>query len=118
METADAVTIGAGHRGLVSAAVLAEAGWDVLVLKAGDKVGGAVSSGDRHGWVLDEFSSCHPLAIASPVLNELHLGECGLRWSHAPGPLARLDDPLTPWARRSTPIQQSRRGCSPSAMRP
>jgi phytoene dehydrogenase-like protein len=96
MERVDAVVVGAGHHGLVSAAILADAGWDVLVLEAGDKVGGAVSSVNRGGWVLDEFSSCHPLAIASPVLNELRLGECGLRWSHAPRPVVHLSDPDDP----------------------
>lgn len=32
-DNADAVVIGAGHNGLVAAAMLADAGWDVMVSK-------------------------------------------------------------------------------------
>lgn len=38
----DAVIIGGGHHGLVAATVLADAGWDVCLLEATDRVGGAV----------------------------------------------------------------------------
>jgi phytoene dehydrogenase-like protein len=31
-DSADAVVIGAGHNGLVAAAMLADAGWDMVVL--------------------------------------------------------------------------------------
>ena len=43
-ETVDAVVIGAGHNGLVAANMLADAGWDVVVLEGTDHVGGAVRS--------------------------------------------------------------------------
>lgn len=82
-ETVDAVVIGGGHHGLVSAAALADAGWDVLVVERRPVVGGAVSSVVRDGWVMDEFSACYPLALASPVLRRLRLEEHGLRWARA-----------------------------------
>lgn len=83
--TADAVIIGAGHHGLVSAALLADAGWDVVVLEGRSKPGGAVGSTVIDGFVVDEFSSCYPLGKASPVLKSLGLEEHGLEWvDHRP----------------------------------
>lgn len=79
--TVDAVVIGAGHHGLVSAALLADAGWDVLVLEGRDKPGGAVASTTIDEFIVDEFSSCYPLGKASPVLQALGLEEHGLSWA-------------------------------------
>lgn len=93
MDTVDAVVIGAGHHGLVTAALLADAGWDVLVVEERDRVGGAVASRSGDGWIEDEFSACHPLAVASPVLRALELEQHGLAWAHAPRPLAHVSGP-------------------------
>jgi phytoene dehydrogenase-like protein len=90
MESVDAVVTGAGHHGLVTAAYLADAGWDVLVVEERDRVGGAVSSRSSDGWTEDEFSACHPLAMASPVLRGLDLEAHGLQWEHAERPLAHV----------------------------
>ncbi len=84
-ETVDAIVVGAGHNGLVAAATLADAGWDVLVLEEQPEPGGAVRSAEIFpGFVSDLFSAFYPLGAASPILEALDLGSHGLRWSHAP----------------------------------
>lgn len=96
--TVDAVVIGAGHHGLVTAATLADLGWDVLVLEARDEVGGAVASREVDGWVMDEFSACHPLAVSSPVLRHLDLHGHGLEWARADAQVAHVAGPDREWA--------------------
>jgi phytoene dehydrogenase-like protein len=89
VDAADAIVIGAGHNGLVAANLLADAGWDVVVLEATPHPGGAVRSGyvTAPGYLSDLFSSFYPLGYASPVMRELDLG---LRWRHAPDVLTHL----------------------------
>ncbi|MEN4476362.1 NAD(P)/FAD-dependent oxidoreductase [Mycolicibacterium cosmeticum] len=83
--SADAVVIGAGHNGLVTAALLADAGWDVIVAEAQDEPGGAVKSAELFpGYLSDLYSAFYPLSVASPALRELGLEDHGLRWTHAP----------------------------------
>ena len=54
----DAVVIGAGHNGLVAAAMLADAGWGVAVLEAQSEPGGAVRSAELFpGYISDLYSA-------------------------------------------------------------
>src|SRR3712207_5579411 len=82
----DAIVIGAGPNGLTGANILADAGWDVLVLEAQPEPGGAVRSGElvEPGFVSDLFSAFYPLGIASPHLRALDLSSHGLEWLNAP----------------------------------
>ena len=85
----DAIVIGAGPNGLVAANLLADAGWDVLVLEAQSTPGGAVRS-DREvhpDFVHDTFSAFYPLAVASRAMTSLRLEDHGLVWEHAPAVL-------------------------------
>jgi phytoene dehydrogenase-like protein len=88
----DAIVVGAGPNGLVAANLLADAGWDVLIVEAADHPGGAVHSDEsvQASFITDQFSSFYPLAAASPVLNALQLSDYGLTWTHAPTVLAHV----------------------------
>jgi phytoene dehydrogenase-like protein len=92
MSRGNAVVVGAGHNGLVGAIILADAGFDVVVLEEQERIGGAVYS-DRSihpDFVTDWYSAFYPLGAASPVISALDLETCGLRWSHAPVALAHI----------------------------
>ena len=82
--------IGAGPNGLVAANLLAERGWDVVVLEAQPVPGGAVKSAEliEPGFVHDVFSAFYPLGVSSPVMKALDLPAHGLRWLRAPLALA------------------------------
>ena len=82
----DAVVIGAGPNGLVAANLLADEGWDVLVLEAESEPGGAVRTAELTlpGYRHDRFSAFYPLGVASPVLRALDLDSHGLRWLRHP----------------------------------
>ncbi len=90
--THDAVVVGAGHNGLVAANLLADAGWDVLVVEATQRPGGAIRSAEitAPGFRSDLCSAFYPLGAASPVIRELDLGAHGLQWRHAPDVLAHI----------------------------
>jgi phytoene dehydrogenase-like protein len=92
----DAVVVGGGHNGLVSAALMADRGWSVLLLEAQPELGGAIRSVEDDGWVTDLFSSSYPLARSSPVLDALRLEELGLRWARADVAVAHPLGPADP----------------------
>lgn len=77
----DTVVIGAGHNGLISAAYLAAAGQQVVVVERDDVPGGAVSTVERFpGYRVDRGSSAHLMIRHTPILEELSLVDHGLRY--------------------------------------
>jgi phytoene dehydrogenase-like protein len=77
-----ATVVGAGPNGLAAAVVLAEAGVRVTVVEANDEIGGGVRSGEAilPGLLHDHCSAIHPMAVGSPLLDRLCLGDYGLSW--------------------------------------
>jgi phytoene dehydrogenase-like protein len=90
----DAVVIGSGPNGLVAANLLADAGWQVVVVEAAATPGGAVRTAEitAPGFRNDLFSAFYPFGAASPVMQRLQLDRWGLRWSHAPAVVAHPTD--------------------------
>jgi phytoene dehydrogenase-like protein len=86
----DAVVIGAGPNGLVAANMLADAGWEVLVLEEQPEPGGSVRSapGPAPEFVTDLCSAFYPFGAASRAIQALQLERHGLRWVHSPTVLA------------------------------
>ncbi len=77
----DAVVIGAGHNGLVTACYLARAGLDVEVIERDTVVGGAVSTVERFpGHLVDRGSSLHVMVRWTGIVEELELHRFGLRY--------------------------------------
>lgn len=83
METHDVIVIGAGHNALVSAAYLAKAGKNVLVLDKNDRPGGFVRTDEiMPGFFGDAYSAAHTLFVSGPVYADLgkDLEDRGLRY--------------------------------------
>jgi len=83
MRSVDVVVIGAGHNGLVAANYLADAGRRVLVLEAGDRIGGFTSSTRAIPGAPEHLT--HPYSFdpffwdSFPPARELRLDRHGLR---------------------------------------
>ena len=81
-ESFDAVVVGSGPNGLSAAVALALGGASVLVLEAGEEIGGGTRTAELTlpGFVHDVCSAVHTTGILSPFFRSLPLGEHGLRW--------------------------------------
>ncbi len=90
----DAVIVGSGPNGLAAAVVLAEAGRSVLVLEAKPTIGGGCRTEEctLPGYRHDICAAIHPMSLVSPLFRRLPLKDHGLKWAHAPVPLAHPFD--------------------------
>ena len=92
--TVDVVVAGGGHNSLITAAYLARAGLEVLVLDAREEAGGGAASEELllPGCLIDSCSTGHTLIQPNPVLrdDELELkSRYGLRYV-SPDPVAHV----------------------------
>lgn len=85
-----AVVVGSGPNGLAAAILLAGAGHPVRVFEAEAEIGGGLRTAELTlpGFRHDVCSAIHPLALGSPFLRTLPLGEDGLEWVQPDAPLA------------------------------
>lgn len=76
----DAVVIGAGHNGLITAAFLARAGLSTLLIEARDDVGGTASSDTFAGARVNICNCDHLTFRTTSVADELDLAKHGLEY--------------------------------------
>src|SRR5665213_4123281 len=93
-ETAEIVVAGGGHNSLITAAYLAKAGFEVLVLDARAEAGGGAASEELllPGYLIDSCSTGHTLIQPNPVLRDDELGlkaDYGLEYI-SPDPVAHV----------------------------
>ena len=112
--TADVVVAGAGHNSLITAAYLAKAGYEVLVLDARRVPGGGAASEELlgPGYTIDSCSTGHTLIQTNPLLVDDELGllsTYGLEYL-VPDPFAHVAFPdgehLTAWMDRERTVEE------------
>ena len=112
--SAEIVVAGAGHNSLITAAYLARAGYEVLVLDSRHIPGGGAASEELlgPGYTIDSCSTGHTLIQTNPLLvkDELGLlGRYGLEYLQ-PDPFAHVAFPdgthLTAWLDRERTIEE------------
>jgi len=87
MKKYDAIIIGSGHNGLVTACYLAKKGYEVLVLERDTTIGGAVrtetmfeSKENPNGFRMDVGSSVHIMIHQTGIIEYLELEKYGLEY--------------------------------------
>ena len=122
--TADFVVAGAGHNSLITAAYLARAGYEVVVLDARSQAGGGASTEEilTPGYGFDTCSTGHTLIQVNPVLARDELGlvaEHGLTYVD-PDPVAHVLFPdgehFTMWLDLERTLEEIRRFSSADAL--
>lgn len=95
----DAIIVGGGHNGLITAAYLARSGRRTLVLEARESPGGCASTVDALGGARVNICSCdHRTFRTTPVMDELNLEQHGLRYLDVdPAWLNLPDDGSAAW---------------------
>ena len=76
----DAIVVGAGHNGLVTAAYLARGGMKTLLLEARSHVGGTAASESFGGATVNICNCDHLTFRTTPVISELGLAAHGLEY--------------------------------------
>jgi beta-carotene ketolase (CrtO type) len=80
LQTFDAIVVGAGHNGLVTAAYLARGGMKTLLLEARPHVGGTAASESFGGATVNICNCDHLTFRTTPVMSELGLARHGLEY--------------------------------------
>lgn len=103
--TADVIIAGAGHNSLITAAYLAKAGYECLILEAREIPGGGSTTEELlgPGSLVDTCSTGHTLILVNPLIKDDELGlvsDFGLSYLQ-PDPVAQLalpdGEPFTMW---------------------
>lgn len=94
----DAIVIGAGHNGLVTAAYLAREGLSTLLIEARETVGGTASS-EMFAGARVNICNCDHLAFrTTPISEELDLAKFGLSYIDVEPPQVNMDwSSQKPW---------------------
>jgi phytoene dehydrogenase-like protein len=109
----DAIVVGSGPNGLVAGIELTKAGHRVCIYEASDHIGGGARSAEltTPGFLHDICSAVHPLAVSSPVFQQLPLADHGLRFIEPPAAVAHpFDDGTAILLQRSIVETSSRMG--------